>query len=295
VKRERAKGKAKSAKQKIHPPQQGNNAKQKAWQDRDCFIPGFHAVRETLKDQKSPLQEIWITKGKTSARTEEILTLATAKNIPVCFKQESYLSDMFDKISHQGIVGVLSAFAYAEWQQVLRHSLQEGASALLLAADHITDPGNLGALIRTAAFFGAHGLILPKDRSAGITAAALKRASGAHVKLPVVRVTNLGRALDELSEKGLWIIGAAGEAALSIYDFDWKRPLVLVLGSEQKGLSPSIRKRCHQRVGIPSPGGVESLNISVAGGAILSEIYRQRARICLTKGIPRALTTNGKT
>ena len=283
MKGESVKGKAKSSKQKIHAPQPGNNAKQKARQDRDCFIPGFHAVRETLKEQKSTLREIWIVAGKQSTRTEEILNLAAAKNIPVYFKQESYLSNIVDdishqNISHQGIVGVLKAFVYADLHQVLRHSLQEEGSALLLAADHITDPGNLGALIRTAAFFGSQGLIIPRDRSAGVTAGALKRASGTHVKLPVVRVTNLGRALHELSEKGLWIIGAAGEATLPIYDFDWKRPLVLVLGSEQKGLRPSVRKRCHQLVGIPSPGGVESLNISVAGGAILSEICRQRAR-----------------
>jgi len=245
--------------------------------DHDRLIPGFHAVRETLNAQKNTLQEIWIGAGKKSARTEEILNLAADQNIPIYFKQESYLSSIFDQISHQGIVGVLSAFAYADWHQVLRHSLQEGASALLLAADHITDPGNLGALIRTAAFFGAHGLIIPRDRSAGVTAGALKRASGAHVKLPVVRVTNLGRTLNELSKNGFWIIGATGEADSSIYDFDWNRPLVLVLGSEQKGLSPSVRKQCHQLVGIPSPGGVESLNISVAGGAILSEICRQRS------------------
>ena len=262
----------KSAQQKPRKPRG-----KKDQPDHDRLIPGFHAVRETLKEPKNTLQEIWIAGGKKSARTEEILNLATAQNIPVYIKPESYLSDIFENISHQGIAGVLKTFAYADLQQVLRHSLQERTSALLLAADHITDPGNLGALIRTAAFFGAHGLIIPRDRSAGITAAALKRASGAHVKLPVVRVTNLGRTLHELSEKGLWIIGAAGEATLSIYDFDWKRPLVLVFGSEQKGLSPSIRKQCHQLVGIPSPSGMESLNISVAGGVILSEICRQRS------------------
>ena len=244
--------------------------------DYDHLIPGFHAVRETLKQPKSPLREIWIAEGKESARTEEILRLAQSQNIPIYFKKLSELSDIFKDISHQGVVGITNAFAFAGLQQVLRHSLQEGASALLLAADHITDPGNLGALIRTAAFFGTHGLILPKDRSAGITAATFKRASGTHLQLPVVQVTNLGRTLDELSKNGFWIIGAAGEASMSIYDFDWKRPVVLVLGSEQKGISPSIRKRCHQLVGIPSPGGVESLNISVAGGAILSEICRQR-------------------
>ena len=154
--------------------------------------------------------------------------------------------------------------------------MKQGPSALLLAADHITDSGNLGALIRTAAFFGAHGLIIPKDRSAGISGAVLKRASGTHFQLPVAKVTNLGRVLAELSKDNFWIIGAAGEASTLHYDFDWKRPLVLVLGNEQRGLSPSVRKRCHKLVRIPSPGGVESLNISVAGGVILSEICRQR-------------------
>ena len=168
------------------------------------------------------------------------------------------------------------AFAYDDFHEIIRRSLQENPPGLLLAADHITDEGNLGALIRTAAFFETHGLIIPKDRSAQITPAVLKRASGAHLRLPTARVTNLGRALDDLTKKGFWIIGTAGEAESSIYDFDWKRPLVLVLGSEQKGLSPSTRKRCHQLVRIPSPGNVESLNVSVAGGVILSEICRQR-------------------
>ena len=245
-------------------------------QDHDRLIPGFHAVRETLNQPKNTLREIWIAEGKQSARTEEILRVAQSNNIPVYFKKKSELSDIFKDISHQGVVGVTQPFAYADLQQVLRHSLQNGASALLLAADHITDPGNLGALIRTAAFFRVNGLILPRDRSAGITAATLKRASGTHLQMPIAQVTNLGRTLDELSKNGSWIIGAAGDADSSIYDFDWKRPVVLVLGSEQKGLSPSIRKRCHQLVNIPSPGGVESLNISVAGGVVLSEICRQR-------------------
>ena len=265
-------------------PKEGKSPKQKSRQPRkkipprdlDSFIPGFHAVRETLGQEKNLLKEIWIARGKRSGRIEEILDLAQEKNISVQFKDLSELSENFKDISHQGIVGVTKAFAYADFHQTLTHSLQKGPSALLLAADHITDPGNLGALIRTAAFFGAHGLIIPKDRAAPVTSAVLKRASGTHLRLPIVRVTNLGRSLDELKKNDFWIIGAAGEADTSIYDFDWKRPVVLVLGSEQKGLSPSIRKRCQQLVRIPSPGNVESLNISVAGGVILSEICRQR-------------------
>ncbi len=274
----------KSLKQKIQTPKRGNTGKRQnrgEW-DRmspnNHLIPGFHAVRETLCHRKNALREIWISEGKRSGRTEEILHLAKAQNIPVHFKENGELSAIFGDISHQGVVGVAKAFAYTDVHQVMHHSLGKGPSALLLAADHITDEGNLGALIRTAAFFGVHGLIIPKDRSAQVTATVLKRASGAHLRLPVARVTNLGRALDDLSEKGFWIIGAAGEANLTVYNFDWNQPVVLVLGSEQRGLSLSARKQCHQLVRIPSPGAIESLNISVAGGVILSEICRQRQR-----------------
>ena len=266
-------------------PKHGNNAKQKtrkirektAATENDRLIPGFHAVRETLRLGQGALTEIWISEGKRSARIEEIIQMAEIQRIPLCFKKDSELSGIFPHMAHQGIVGVAKAFVYADFHDIMRLSFQEeDPPGLLLAADHITDEGNLGALIRTAAFFGTHGLIIPKDRSAQITPAVLKRASGAHLRLPTARVTNLSRALDDLSEKGFWIIGAAGETESSIYDFDWKRPLVLALGSEQKGLSPSTRKRCHQLVRIPSPGNVESLNVSVAGGIILSEICRQR-------------------
>lgn len=246
-------------------------------QDHQHMIPGFHAVLETLEKEDDAFQEIWIAEGKQSTRTQKILNLAKAKNIPIYLKQQAYLSELFYNIAHQGIVGITKTFSYADLHAVLQHALDAGPSALLLAADHMTDSGNLGALMRTGAFFGSHGLIIPKDRSAQITPAAMKRSSGAHVKLPVARVTNLGRALDEASKNGLWIIGAAGEARKTIYEFDWKRPLLLVFGSEQKGIGVSVRKKCHELVAIPSPGGFESLNISVAGGVILSEIYRQRS------------------
>ena len=117
---------------------------------------------------------------------------------------------------------------------------------------------------------------MPKDRSARVTESVLKRSAGSSVYLPVTRVVNLGRALDILYKKGFWIIGAAGEGPESIYGFDWKRDLVLILGSEGRGLSRSVRDRCHQLVSIPAGGPVDSLNISIAGGVILSEIARQR-------------------
>ena len=243
------------------------------------MVPGFQVVRDTLQSKDGTFREIWIAEGKSSARTQEIIRLAAIKNIPVHFRQRRYLSDVLKDMAHQGIVGIADAFDYSDFRLLLKSALDAGPSALLLVADHITDSGNLGALMRTAAFFGAHGLIIPKDRSAGITPTVLKRSSGAHTKLPVARVTNLSRTLNELSRNELWIMGAAGEAEESIYDFDWRRPLVLVLGNERKGLSPSTRKQCHGLVSIPSPGNMDSLNISVAGGVILSEIYRQRQKV----------------
>ena len=202
--------------------------------------------------------------------------MAGERGIPVSFKKAVELSQLVPGMAHQGIVALAEKFAYSDFKQAMDISVQDKGRALLIVADHITDEGNLGALIRTAAFFSAHGLIIPKDRSAKVTANVLKRSSGACAYLPVIRVVNLGRALDLLEKKGFWIVGASGESSESVYQCDWNRDLVLILGNEQKGLAPAIKKRCHEVVGIPSSGHMESLNVSVAAGVILSEVFRQR-------------------
>jgi len=235
-------------------------------------------VREALRKGQIPITALWIAEGKRSARAKEILQIAEERGVPVQFKKGLVLDQFLPGIAHQGIVALAEEFVYLDFDTLVHRSLDAPEPALLVAADHITDEGNLGALIRTAAFFRAHGLILPKDRSAKVTERVRKRSAGAYVHLPVARVVNLGRALDELDKRGFWIIGAAGEALESIYPFDWNRDLVLVLGSEERGLSRLVRNRCHQLVSIPSFGQVASLNVSVAGGIILSEIARQRRR-----------------
>lgn len=233
-------------------------------------------MRETLVNTPQNLHEIWIGSSRKTARASEIVRLGAEKGIPVHFKDLREIEAVIPGANHQGFVAFSETFAYTELEDLIEHSRQGPGWALLLVADHITDEGNLGALIRTAAFFGVRGLILPKDRSAKITGRLLKRSSGAFVSLPVCQVVNLGRTLDLLTEKGFWLIGAAGEAQESIYHFDWQRDAVLALGSESKGLSHSVRERCHALVKIPGSGRVESLNVSVAGGVILSEILRQR-------------------
>lgn len=167
-------------------------------------------------------------------------------------------------------------FTYFDIEDLIQASLKGPGYALIVAADHITDEGNLGSLIRTAAFFGANGLVLPKDRSAKVTVTVSKRSAGAFIHLPVAQVVNLGRTLHLLDKEGFWIIGASEEGPESIYSFDWRRHLILVLGSEDRGLSRTVRDRCHQIVSIPRFGPVESLNVSVASGVILYEIARQR-------------------
>lgn len=231
-------------------------------------------MREALIHGKSQIREVWVVERKRSSRTREILQIAKERDIPVLVKDNTALTRLLPGISHQGIAALVEEFTYVELDHLA--AVHPKKQALLVALDHITDEGNLGAIIRTAVFFGAHGLIIPKDRSAGISAKVLKRSSGAHVHLPIARVVNMGRALDLLKKRGFWIIGASGESRSAIYEFDWNRDVVLVLGNEQRGLSRSVRKQCHHVVSIPVSGHAESLNVAVAGGVILAEIVRQR-------------------
>jgi len=238
-------------------------------------IPGYHGIREALVHGHSPVRELWLAEGKKSQRAKEILGMARERNIPVHFARTAELGNRFPGLVHQGMVAVSDPFSYCSLTEITTQAEMRQGTGLILVADHITDEGNLGALIRAGAFFGADGLVIPKDRSAQVSPGVIKRSSGATGLLPVCKVVNLRRVLDSLNERGFWIIGTAGESSQSIYSFDWKRDLVLVLGNEERGLNPSVRKGCHALVRIPRFGSMESLNISVAAGVILSEIRRQ--------------------
>jgi 23S rRNA (guanosine2251-2'-O)-methyltransferase len=242
------------------------------------FIPGVYGVKEALLEGNVDVVELWISEGRHSSRIREILKIADRKDIPVFFKEVDILNDVMPGTKHQGIVALAQEFRYVEVEDLINESLKAPGYTLLIGVDHITDEGNLGAVIRTAVFFGVQGIILPKDRSAKISANMIKRSAGTYVHLPVARVVNLARALDKLKKRGFWIIGAAGEGKESIYKFEWKRDLVLILGNEYRGLSPLIKDKCHQLVSIPSLGKAEALNVSVAAGVILSEIVRQRTQ-----------------
>jgi 23S rRNA (guanosine2251-2'-O)-methyltransferase len=186
------------------------------------------------------------------------------------------LDILLPDVVHQGFLGLAREFNPVPLEDLLKGINEEQQPGLILVADHITDEGNLGALIRSAVFFGVNGLILPKDRSAWISETVKKRSSGAYVYLPVSRVVNISRALDQLDKSGFWIIGTDERAEESIYQFDWNRKVALILGNEERGLSQVARKKCHQLVKIPSQSSLGSLNVSVSGAVILAEILRQR-------------------
>jgi 23S rRNA (guanosine2251-2'-O)-methyltransferase len=242
------------------------------------LIPGFHSVKQSILSGPKGISGVWVREGKRGTRAEEIIQLARQREIPVLVKKAEEFENIAPGINHQGVLAFGETFVYSDMEDVLENATKVPNAGLLVAADHITDEGNLGSLIRTCAFFGAHGLILPKDRSAGVTGKVIKRCAGTHLYLAIARVVNLGRALDFLSRKGFWIIGAAGESTQSIYRFDWVRNIVLVIGTESTGLSRSVRDKCHSLISIPGSGSVDSLNLSVAAGVILSEICRQRKR-----------------
>lgn len=240
-----------------------------------ALIFGYHNVMDALGQGAVRINEIWLAEGRASPRVQSILASAAERGVPVRFKRKSDLDGLLPEATHQGVVAVAEPFRYAELPDMAQPS-SSGHERLILALDHLTDEGNLGAIIRTAAYFGVEGLVLPRERSAGVTPSVMKRSSGGWIHLPVAQVVNLRRALDFLADKGYWIIGTAADGPHSIYRFDWKRDVVLVMGGEQKGLARLSRERCHAVVRVPGPGRMASLNVSVACGILLSEIVRQR-------------------
>ena len=241
-------------------------------------IPGFHAVCEALSGGTVRVLEVWIAGEGSSERAKMVRELAGAGKVPVRLGAGEELDRRLPGVAHQGFAALVGAPAYRDLDDFLKGLQGRAGRRLMIAADHITDEGNLGALIRTAAFFGAEALILPRDRSAQLSERVAKRSAGASLSLPVCRVVNLARALDRMDREGFWIIGAAGEAGTEVYAFDWDRDTLLVVGREDRGLTPNIRSRCHELVAVPGSGRVESLNVAVAAGAILSEINRQGRR-----------------
>ncbi len=241
------------------------------------IIYGIHPVKEALKSSHHQIEKILIGTQTLHPPLQSILDLANKRKIPVTFIPRESLERMTKGGVHQNVVGLLKEMPYAEVEDVLSLWKEEGTKALFLILDGIQDPQNFGSLIRTALGCGAHGIIIPKDRSVGITPVVIKASAGALVHLPIVRVVNIATTIDALKKEGIWIYGASGEAKDPIYQLDLNIDLAVVIGAEGKGIRPLVKKKCDRLFSIPMKGPISSFNASVSGGMILYEVSRQRS------------------
>jgi 23S rRNA (guanosine2251-2'-O)-methyltransferase len=238
-------------------------------------LTGIHAVREALASD-SAFDKIVIAKGRQDTRVEEIVQLARKRNVPVHFEDRLQLDRLANTKDHQGVVAVVAARSAATLEEILARASASKELGLIVLLDGVEDPQNLGAIIRTALAAGANGVVIPERRAAGLTEAVARASAGALAHLPVARVTNLVRAMEELKEAGYWLVGLdeAGEKAYT--EVDYTSPTGIVMGSEGQGLHELTKKRCDFVVSLPTTGPVKSLNVSVATGVVLFEALRQR-------------------
>lgn len=239
------------------------------------YLAGKHPVLEALKAGRA-LNKIWLSNQAQKSLVQPILEEAKGRSVVVQYADKRKLDSLAPGMQHQGVVAQAAAVSYAEPEELLARAAERGEAPLIVLLDEVEDPHNLGSILRSVDCTGAHGVIVPKRRSASLTAVVAKTSAGAVEYVPVARVSNLAQTIDRLKEAGVWIAGAAGEAKADVYATDLTGPIAIVIGSEGKGLSRLIREKCDFLVSLPMFGKLNSLNASVAAGVILYEAVRQR-------------------
>jgi len=239
-------------------------------------VYGVNPVKVLLAQEPSPLKKIMIADGRSGSSVKEIIEGARQKKVSVEWCERQHLDELTGRADHQGIVGLRDSFAYADLDDLLKNRNPHLSHDLILMLDSILDPQNLGSIIRSAHCLGANGVVIPTDRAASVTPAVIKASAGSAEELPVARVTNLSQTMDYLKDKGFWIYGADAHGGRSIREQYFNGPVVLVLGSEAKGLRPLVKKKCDFLITIPMAGNFDSFNVAVAAGIIQYEIFLQR-------------------
>lgn len=241
----------------------------------DGVIEGRNAVIEALRSGTT-IDKIYLLKGETDAALGHIASTARAKGVVVVDADRRKLDGMSRTNAHQGVIALAAVREYVTPDEILRIAREKQETPLIIVCDELTDPHNLGAVIRTAECAGAHGVIIPKRRSAGLTAIVGKTSAGAVSHVPVARVPNIPSLLKELQDAGLWIFGADTAGTTTLYKADLKGPAAIVIGSEGTGMGRLVREGCDFLVSIPMHGKINSLNASAAAAVLLYEAVRQR-------------------
>jgi 23S rRNA (guanosine2251-2'-O)-methyltransferase len=237
-------------------------------------VYGIHPVAEALKARGRAFQYVGIARERQDHRMHELVRQCRELGVPVRQLSREELTRLAQSAQHQGVVAVTSEKQYTDLDEIL--SSRRGEQAFLLVLDGIEDPHNLGAVLRSADAAGVGGIVIPERRAVGVTATVVKASAGASEHVPVARVTNLNRALEELKSRNLWIVGVDERGTQSYDEVDYNMDCALVLGAEGKGLHDLVRRHCDFLVRIPMQGRVASLNVSVAAGIVMFEVARQR-------------------
>ncbi len=243
--------------------------------ENDGVIEGRNAVIEALRANVT-IDKIFIAKGETDATLGHIASSAREKGIVVVDADRRKLDNMSRTHSHQGVIALAAVRAYVSVDDILEIAHKKGEPPLIVVCDELSDPHNLGAVIRTADAAGVHGVIIPKRRSAGLTAVVAKTSAGAVAHVPVARVPNIPTLLKELKEEGVWVFGTAAQGTTTLYQADLKGPAAIVIGSEGDGMGRLVTEQCDFTVSIPMFGAINSLNASAAAAVLLYEAVRQR-------------------
>ena len=252
-----------------------NEKKNALTAEADGLIEGRNAVIEALR-AGTAIDKIYLQKGETDKTLGHIASKARAAGTVVVEADRRKLDAMSRTHAHQGVIALASVREDVRVESILNAAREKGEAPLLVVCDEISDPHNLGAIIRTAYCAGAHGVIIPKRRSAGLTSVVAKTSAGAVSYLPVARVPNLPALLKDLKDQGVWVFGTAAGGTTDLYHADLKGPAAIVIGSEGEGMSRLVEENCDFLVSIPMKGGLNSLNASAAAAILLYEAVRQR-------------------
>ncbi len=240
------------------------------------IIYGFHPVFEALKASRRKVFKVQIAGDKPSDRLEKVAALAASLNLDVEIVKTTRLNQLAGTVQHQGVAATVSLFPLVDMENIVDKCGSEHQNQFLVLLDSVLDPQNLGAIIRTAVAVGVDAVVIPKNRSASPTPAVARASAGALEHVNLAKVTNLVTAIKKLKAKGIWIFGLDRAADVSMYSAELTRPLAIVIGGEEKGIRPLVKKHCDYWVSIPQKGPVKSLNASAAAAVAMYEILRQR-------------------
>ena len=241
---------------------------------QEFVIEGRNAVIEAYRAGKT-IDKLFVLEHCKEGSMNTVIREAKKHDTIINYVKKERLDQMSETGKHQGVIAYAAAYDYASVDDILEKAEQKGEAAFIIILDDIEDPHNLGAIIRTANLAGAHGVIIPKHRAAGLTATVVKASAGAINYTPVAKVTNISKTIDELKDKGLWFV-CADMGGSTMYDLDLRGPIGLVIGNEGKGVSRLVKEKCDFVASVPMFGDIDSLNASVATGVLAYEIVRQR-------------------